>query len=82
MMLQNYPKKRLQATRMSMHIGVNLSAGAKSEIQTKCMEGGRSRGEHNFKSKDKGHFRKIKVQTFCGLHLEAGGPEKKCKLYR
>ena len=39
---------------MSMHITVNLSAGAKSEIQTECMEGGRSRGEHNFKSKDKG----------------------------
>ena len=51
---------------MSMRIDVAYSAGAKSEIQTKCMEAGRSRWERKFKSKDWGNFWKIKVQTFCG----------------
>ena len=38
---------------MSMRIGVNSCAGAKSEIQTKCMEGGRSGREHNLSQKIK-----------------------------
>ena len=55
-MLQNYPKKRLQRDCGNAYDHADLSAGVKSEIQTKCMERGRSRVEHNFKSKYKGHF--------------------------
>ena len=55
-MLQNYPKKRLQRHCGNAYEHAHWSAGVKSEIKTKCMEGGRSRVEHNFKSKDKGHF--------------------------
>ena len=44
------------AKRTSMRTGVTSNVGAKSKIQTKCMDGGRSPPEHTFKLKDKGHF--------------------------
>ena len=40
------------AKRVGMRNGLTSSAGTKSEIGKKCVEGRRSRGEHTFESKN------------------------------